>query len=503
MADIDYTMSILHRYLKELSIKVSYGRIRKLLATPMGCSVRGISDALDSLHITHEVYQLPATYLSKIEAPFLALMHNGRYCLVKSIQEEKTILLSDKGKEENLPTKQFIAAWKGVVLIIDETQTSYHEPYYQLKQILYLAKKYRCLSTIGLAGIIYLLASPRQTGDLLFNTLTWIGLAVSILIIYKESYNKDFLQRFCKIGNIVDCNEILHSKAASINGIITLGEMALLYYSTLFLSTAFHIPLYYSIWTRATCNSIAFTLWSVGYQVIIARKLCMFCLSIDIIIWLQALVLFSTDMAAWHLNISSIFAFILIGTLCCTAWYALKELLDSVREVAKLKDKRVLLLSYPTLFDTLLQMGHAVPNAEKDMTIQREAQGGKLIQIIINPHCKHCANEHQEWMKPENASIRILFSIAPQDTVGKDIALAIITCYLEHGFQKAMHLLNEWFEKQNSKFIAYYKPIRQAEQMLEAQQAYCQQIHLKHTPFITVNEREMPQVYDIEDVQYV
>lgn len=198
MADIDYTMSILHRYLKELSIKVSYGRIRKLLATPMGCSVRGISDALDSLHITHEVYQLPATYLSKIEAPFLALMHNGRYCLVKSIQEEKTILLSDKGKEENLPTKQFIAAWKGVVLIIDETQTSYHEPYYQLKQILYLAKKYRCLSTIGLAGIIYLLASPRQTGDLLFNTLTWIGLAVSILIIYKESYNKDFLQRFCK-----------------------------------------------------------------------------------------------------------------------------------------------------------------------------------------------------------------------------------------------------------------------------------------------------------------
>lgn len=139
-------------------------------------------------------------------------MHNGRYCLVKSIQEEKTILLSDKGKEENLPTKQFIAAWKGVVLIIDETQASYHEPYYQLKQILYLAKKYRCLSTIGLAGIIYLLASPRQTGDLLFNTLTWIGLAVSILIIYKESYNKDFLQRFCKIGNIVDCNEIFTPK---------------------------------------------------------------------------------------------------------------------------------------------------------------------------------------------------------------------------------------------------------------------------------------------------
>ena len=195
----------------------------------MGCSVRGISDALDSLHITHEVYQLPATYLSKIEAPFLALMHNGRYCLVKSIQEEKTILLSDKGKEENLPTKQFIAAWKGVVLIIDETQTSYHEPYYQLKQILYLAKKYRCLSTIGLAGIIYLLASPRQTGRPTFqHTDMDRPCRVHPHHLQKNPTTKTSCSVFCKIGNIVDCNEILHSKAASINGIITLGEMALI-----------------------------------------------------------------------------------------------------------------------------------------------------------------------------------------------------------------------------------------------------------------------------------
>lgn len=46
--------------------------------------------------------------------------------------------------------------------------------------------------------------------------MTWVGLAVAIGIIYKESYDKDFLQRFCKIGTVVDCNEILHSKAANI-----------------------------------------------------------------------------------------------------------------------------------------------------------------------------------------------------------------------------------------------------------------------------------------------
>ena len=44
------------------------------------------------------------------------------------------------------------------------------------------------------------------------------GIDCAIGIIYKESYDKDFLQRFCKIGTVVDCNGILHSKAANDRG---------------------------------------------------------------------------------------------------------------------------------------------------------------------------------------------------------------------------------------------------------------------------------------------
>lgn len=61
MSEVGYTGHILHRYLKELSVKISYGRIEKLLNTPMGNSIRGMSDALDELKITHEVCRLPKT----------------------------------------------------------------------------------------------------------------------------------------------------------------------------------------------------------------------------------------------------------------------------------------------------------------------------------------------------------------------------------------------------------------------------------------------------------
>lgn len=59
MTAIDNTGSVLYRYLQTLSVRVSRSTVRRLLDTPVGNSMRGISDALDALHIKNEVYQLP------------------------------------------------------------------------------------------------------------------------------------------------------------------------------------------------------------------------------------------------------------------------------------------------------------------------------------------------------------------------------------------------------------------------------------------------------------
>ena len=66
-----------------------------------------------------------------------------------------------------------------------------------------------------------------------------------------------------------------------------------------------------------------------------------------------------------------------------------------------------------------------------------------------------------------------------------------------------MDLLGEWFDKHDTGLIIHYPLVPQAEQVLEAQRAYCNKIHLQHTPFITINERKMPGIYTIEDLHYV
>lgn len=230
MPGIDHTTYILYRYLKELSVKISYGSIRQSLDTPMGNTLRGISDALDEFHIVHEVYQLPAEYLKELECPFISVIQNGHFCIVKNMNEKEVMLIFDKGKKSIVSLEFFLTIWKGTVLIIDPLQTVQQEPYYRIKQIVSYLYIYRYLIILALAGMIYLFVNQAHIGETLFNLMTWVGLTVAIGIIYKESYDKDFLQRFCKIGTVVDCNGILHSKAANIGGLVSLGEMALLYF---------------------------------------------------------------------------------------------------------------------------------------------------------------------------------------------------------------------------------------------------------------------------------
>ena len=44
-----HTASLLYRYLRMLSVRVDRGTVARLLAHPLGNSMRGLSDALDGL----------------------------------------------------------------------------------------------------------------------------------------------------------------------------------------------------------------------------------------------------------------------------------------------------------------------------------------------------------------------------------------------------------------------------------------------------------------------
>lgn len=53
MLGVDNTGKVLYHYLRALHVKVSKTTVYRLLDTPLGNSMRGISDALDSSTMRH------------------------------------------------------------------------------------------------------------------------------------------------------------------------------------------------------------------------------------------------------------------------------------------------------------------------------------------------------------------------------------------------------------------------------------------------------------------
>ena len=128
------TVSLLYRYLRLLSVRVDRGTVRRLLAHPLGDSLRGLSDALDTLGVKNAAYQLPAECLDQVEAPFIAVIHREAhpFCLVEQRTKEGFIIFA-QGKRMSINREAFLQQWNGGVLISEVTEATRQDRWYAVK----------------------------------------------------------------------------------------------------------------------------------------------------------------------------------------------------------------------------------------------------------------------------------------------------------------------------------------------------------------------------------
>lgn len=113
-----HTVSLLYRYLRMLSVRVGRGTVARLLAHPLGNSMRGLSDALDELGIRNAVYQLPPEYFEQLEAPFIAVTRQAEvpFCLVERINGT-SLAVYTRGRRIRVEREAFLRTWTGGVLV--------------------------------------------------------------------------------------------------------------------------------------------------------------------------------------------------------------------------------------------------------------------------------------------------------------------------------------------------------------------------------------------------
>lgn len=361
MTAVDNTGTVLYHYLRALSVKVSRSTVYRLLDTPVGNSMRGISDALDALHIKNEVYQLPpsADYFTQLEAPFITMLQvNKNPFHVVTKKDDFTVEFENS---ERIGVDSFLKKWTGTVLLGEATEETPSDPLYLWKNIAHSFLKHKVLIAIFLLITLGILTALRQEyPQVLTAYLSTLGLGilVSVAILYKEQSNDKFLESFCHIGKVVDCNEVLRSKGASIAG-VGLGELSLLYFMDLFLFCTFCPEEFHGIASLCCAAALCFTLYSVGYQAFVIRKGCMLCTLVNITIWISAAILYrSSHHATFHISLSALFTFIAVGCICLTAGVSIKALYKDRKKKNALQQRMAGLLT-PEVFQRLLPLEQA------------------------------------------------------------------------------------------------------------------------------------------------
>ena len=506
MLGVDNTSEVLYHYLRALHVKVSTMTVHRLLDTPLGNSMRDISDALDSLHVSNAAYQLPKEYLDELEAPCIVVMNDNDspFCLIEKIEE--THITLSHSQRLRVSKQQFLQKWTGTVLVGEVTESTIQEKNCKLKDIAMWIQRHQLLLA-GIIAILLILYSTKRnysTGISLYLVTLCTGLLISSAILYKETANSRFLHRFCHIGKTIDCNEVLHSKGSHIIG-MGLGELSLLYFSALLLFTLICPHEFYCISIICSIIAIGFTLYSVIYQLFIIRKGCMLCMLINLIVWSSCVILYiQKGQFNKEFSLSAMLSFTAIACICLTGWLQIKALLKIKEEGKQFKVQFSNLLN-PDNFQKLLfaetQIGAMV---NKEIALHNQISSTTQLMIVTNPNCKNCARIHSHIKEiASNVSISLVLLTFPKDGIGEKVAKTIIAAYRTDGWEKAITALEEWYKNHKIKGIDKYAITAEEQRIWKQQQIYCSQQHISQTPSMIIDGYYVPEFYQLKELKYV
>ena len=125
--------------------------------------------------------------------------------------------------------------------------------------------------------------------------LNLIGLGISgILLSHTFNTQSNYVEAICSLFKQYHCNSVLDSKAAKFMGLVHWSEIGTSYFLANMLLLLFAPSLYpWLVWINIIV--LPYSFWSVWYQKKVAMHWCMFCLGIQVILWL----LFLSNLLLW------------------------------------------------------------------------------------------------------------------------------------------------------------------------------------------------------------
>lgn len=500
---------IIHHFLQKQGIRISDIRIREIhYKHPLSHSIRSLSDTLDGLQVENMVCKLSFEQLFEIEGAFIVVAGKDDYpfhIVERLDQDSGNITLYTATKRRvTLSFDQFREVWDGTVLMAEKGEQTEEDGWltYWIKQGLWFID--RTSKFWILALVVYFIIWGTMQNPMLSDLRYLVklgGVLVSLLVVAKASVDPHLAQRFCHFGKRADCNDVLQSAGAKVLEWISLGELSLTYFSTSIVWGIFIAENPAAVFPWLNALAMLFVIYSFAWQ-IHHKQWCSLCLLIDLVL----IVDFITEIAFWNKTMTNLefytdlLNFTLLFVLCLLSVRIIVSMAEKNRIIPQLKYKLERLLSSSETFWMLLQRQPEEPVDSNNIpAVCNFIEAEHTITVVMNPSCPKCAKVHDAIGALEGYRINLVFIVNEGDEKSHEAALAIISSGIKKDWSVTDAVIKNWYAKRE--LPEFLERHYRAEEDLKAQMEYCRKIHIEGTPTIMVDNRKLPEMYDVEDLK--
>ena len=509
--------------LKSLGVYVKPSEISdELEKHPDNPSMLAISDVLNWFKIENIAYFIDVEELPKVPTPFIA--HTNRdndFVTVHQVSDIDVRLSDDKRKNYSLTLAEFSKIFTGVVLQAEapkKTESLKHSyihkllPYKWLFAILILISSF--------AGILFFYTDFA-------NNLTWqvalltllksAGLATSILLLMQSiDKNNPLVQTLCGGGKKNNCNAILTSEAATVFEGLTWSEVGFFYFAGTWLALLFNSGSTSLIQLLAILNilSLPYTVYSINYQARIAKEWCMFCITVQILLWLEFLTLVKSLQLPIDISTPIIISLLIFMAMPIAVWILLKPVFIGNQQQKIVRYQLRKFKFNRELFEASLkkQPRYTTPSDEWSI-ILGSMEANTIITMVSNPYCQPCSASHEildKWLdRSNNVQLRIVFTALNNHEDRKTPVVRHLMALNAKGDKELIKkALNDWYKQENKDYANWSRayPIDNVEDqfyVLDNQKIWCNMAEITVTPTLLINGYRLPKEYQIQDIKYL
>lgn len=499
-------VDLIYRFLRLNDTFVSHLKIAAIYEShPMPHSIRSISDTLDELSIPHMVCKISQETIMSVDEPVIIVInkqHNPFFIVSKIDKKDKTIYLSDaKGNCNVISYDDFIRIWDGIILILDDDRQQYidNRIYFYVKEVIYYVSKKYMLVLVSVLLLLTLFTINNYM-HLCLLILLILGMFISHIIVQQEQNISNTLKSACNINSSFNCAVKSYDAKSNLLNWTTMGELSLTYFTSTLTFAFLGYELGLSSIVFSTLFIIPIICYSIGYQ-FFKKKWCLLCISIDIIlVCTVAIALINiVKVINYEYIILSTISYILLVVLVMLTTTKLIKILRANRQTEIDYSLHEHLLISSDTFWTLVNNSFVYDFNGVKM-ISNGVESNSKLTIILNPFCKHCANHIKFLGKFSGININLLMITDNSNKTAYEIALKLISYAQYYDWNSTIECLNRWYVDGE---IPTIEISNDAKVCFQRNMDFCVRSKIQRTPLVFINDKILPDIYTIEDIQYM